>query len=229
MKKIFVLVTFLMFAGWGMAQVNIGARTGMNAGLFELKHTDLDKYDITPRYNLILNMDIDVPFSLIFSFRTGLGLVQKAAEVDRTLEMGSVDTVWSTLYRMSYLEVPLLLVARAETERAGNFYFGIGPTLSLGVGGQVKLAAESKNTNKQSEEDIKIVWDGKEGETIQHGFYHFKRFDMGLGAILAYQLPRSGLTFTLSYNKGLIDLAPNSKAEFRTSYVGLCIGFSMQN
>jgi hypothetical protein len=230
MKKIALLTGFLLYVQLGNAQVNIGARMGMSAGLFELKSADVEKYDITPRYNILLNMDVDAVFSTVFAFRTGIGLVQKWSEIDHTLDMKKGDSNWSALYRMSYLEMPLFLVARAETEYYGNFYFGVGPTLSFGVGGQVNIVAKSKTSGGISEESPKIVWNGKPAPPGEHyGFNYFRRFDYGLGAIIAYQLPRSGLTFTASYNKGLRNISPYSGTEFKTSYVGLSIGFSMQN
>ncbi|MDR0438231.1 MAG: PorT family protein [Bacteroidales bacterium] len=221
MKKIILLTSFLLLTQLGSAQVNIGARMGLNAGLFELKGADMDKYKITPRYNVLINLDADVPFSLVFSFRTGIGLVQKWSEVDH---ITPIDTT-SVFYKMSYLEMPLFLVARGETDFFGNFYFGVGPTLSLGVGGQVNIF---KNLGGSPYEDSpKINWNGKPAPPEHHGFNHFKRFDFGIGAILAYQLPRSGITFTASYNKGLRDISPNPDVTFRTSYVGLSIGFFM--
>ena len=228
MKKVILGLCFLGLAQWGSAQVDLGARIGINAGLFELKNGYVEKTDITPRSNLIVNMDVDMPFSLVFSFRTGLGFVQKWSEIDRTKEIA--DTMmWTTLYRMSYLEAPLFLVARAETD-GGNFYFGAGPTLSLGVGGQVSISKRTATGTQLPLEDVQLIWNGKQGGSEpQETFNRFSRFDLGLGAILAYRLPNKGITFTLTYNKGLRDISPYPDITFKTSYVGLSIGFAMQN
>ncbi|MDR1951733.1 MAG: PorT family protein [Bacteroidales bacterium] len=229
MKKIILSTSFLLLFQLGNTQVNIGARMGMNMGFFELKKVDVEEYSITPRPNILLNMDADVPFSMVFSFRTGLGFVQKWSEIDHVPDMKHVDTTWSLLYKMTYLEVPLFLVARGETEYYGNFYFGAGPTLSLGVGGKMEMFAKSISTGKERQETIDLVWNSKPAPENHHGYDYFKRFDLGLGFIFAYQLPKSGLTFTASYNKGLRNISPNPGTEFRTSYVGVSIGFFMQN
>jgi len=231
MKKIILGLCFLGLAQWSSAQVDIGVRIGINAGLFELENDNVEGKHIvtTPRSNLIVNMEVDMPFSLEFSFRTGLGFVQKWSEIDRTKEMQPTDTMWTTLYRMSYLEVPLFLVARAETD-AGNFYFGAGPTLSMGVGGQVSISKTTKTATGTQQDDVQLIWNGKQGGSkLQDTFNRFSRFDLGLGAILAYRFPNKGITFTLTYNKGLTDISPYPDIKFKTSYVGLSIGFAMQN
>lgn len=228
MKKIFVLIILGCFAQSLSAQANLGFRIGLNAGRFNAENKELGKYDITPRYNVIFGLDVDLPFSRAFSFRTGLNLAQKSAEINRTLEMNQPDTSWSTIYRMTYLEVPFLLVGHLKTD-IGTFCVGAGPTISLGMGGATNIIAQHKTNLQQREYDQKIVWNGKTGSTVEENFYHFKRFDFGLGAMLSYQLPQSGLTLTFTYNKGLSDIAPSEETNFKTSYVGLSIGFMMQN
>jgi hypothetical protein len=145
------------------------------------------------------------------------------------------DTSWSLLFTMNYLEVPLLLVARAETDFYGNFFFGIGPTLSLGVGGKMDLFAKytDKLTNKkvENQETFDLIWGKKDIDPkpgVPYNYLHFRRFDLGLGMIVAYQLPRSGLTFTASYNTGLRNISPSTGMNLKTSYAGVSIGFTMK-
>jgi hypothetical protein len=85
------------------------------------------------------------------------------------------------------------------------------------------------SSGQDMQETHKLVWGNKPAPSTDHGYNHFRRFDFGLGAILAYQLPRSGLTFTASYNQGLRNISPNEGLEVRTNYFGLSIGFTMQN
>ena len=232
MKKIIFPIFFLLFAKLGYAQANFGARMGMNLGTIELKNDNIttgEDYLISQSLSILINMDIDVPFSTVFSFRTGLGLVIKGSEIDYipTLSQQYPDTNWSLLYRMNYLEVPLFLVARAETDFYGKFFFGVGPTLSLGVGGRMTLFADAKNGG-QRDISYDLVWGNKPvPEDARHGYNYLKRFDLGLGAIFAYQLPKSGLTFTAGYNKGLRNISPVEGINLKTSYFSAGIGFSM--
>jgi hypothetical protein len=231
MKKIILLTGFLFFTQIFTAQVNIGARMGMNLGTFDLKNENFsENYDVQPSLSILIKMDVDVPFSTVFSFRTGIGLVIKGAEVHKLPDMQHRDTNFSLLYRLNYLEVPLLLVGRYETDFFGNFFLGVGPTLSLGVGGKMEMFAKHLPTEKETQDSYSLVWGNKPAPEGRHnGYNYFRRFDFGLGAILAYQLPRSGLTFTASYNKGLRNISPNDGIELRTNYYGLSIGFTMQN
>jgi len=231
MKKIILLTGFLLLVQHGTSQVNFGARLGMNLGAFELKNDNIaENYDISQSLSILIKMDADVPFSTVFSFRTGLGLVIKGAEIDDIPHfppLQHADTTWSLLYRMNYLEIPLLLVARAETDFFGTFYFGIGPTLSLGVGGRMDLFAEHKDNKGQSQQTFDLIWGNKPAPDSQHGYNYLRRFDLGLGAVVAYQLPRSGLTFTVGYNRGLRNISPNEGVNLTTSYLSFGVGFMM--
>ncbi len=228
MKKITFLIAFLCLAQLTKAQTNLGFRIGADAGLFSVETENRGSADVSPRFNVIFGMDIDVPFTRVLSFRTGLNLVQKSAEVNRTLDMNTPDSNWFTLYRMTCLEFPFLLVARWESD-FGTFSIGAGPTFAFGMGGQVNVVAQNKNDNKQREYDQKLEWKGKTGNTTEENFYRFKRLDMGLGAMFSYQPPRSGLTFTVTANKGYRDITPSDETKFSTAYIGLSIGFMMQN
>jgi hypothetical protein len=235
MKKIILSGIFLLVVQLTTAQVNFGARMGFNLGTFDLKNENIEEsYDVSSSLSILINMDLDIPFSTVFSFRTGLGLVIKGAEVDNVPTMSAVhpDTNWSLLYRMNYLEVPLFLVARAETDFYGTFYFGIGPTLSLGVGGRMELFAEPKIPGgEQRQETFDLIWGNKDIKPmlgVPHNYIHFRRFDLGLGMIVAYQLPKSGLTITAGYNKGLRNISPVEGMNLKTSYFSFSVGFSMK-
>jgi len=228
MKKIVLPIIFLLFAQFGYAQVNMGARIGMNLGMFDLKNSNItESYNVSPSLSVLIKMDVDVPFSTVFSFRTGLGLVIKGSEVDHIPTIQHPDTIWSLLYRLNYLEVPLLLVARAETDFFGTFYFGVGPTLSLGVGGRMEMFSEHRTNHGQTQSSYGLVWGNKPAPEAHHGYDYFRRFDLGLGALFSYQLPRSGLAFTVNYNKGLRNISPNPGFDLKTSYFGFSIGFIM--
>ena len=231
MKKFILLTGFLLTVQFAVAQVNLGARMGMTIGSFQLENANErfadEIYDISSTINILLNLDIDIPFSTVFSFRTGLGLVIKGAEIDDVPDMRHADTTFALLYRLNYLEVPLLLGARLETDFSGNFFFGIGPTLSLGVGGRMDRFAQKIGTGQETQEVYSFVWGNKPIPEKEHGFNHIRRFELGLGAKFSYQLPRSGLTFTVSGNRGLRNISPNPDLNLRTSYIGVTIGFSM--
>jgi len=90
------------------------------------------------------------------------------------------------------------------------------------------LFAKHRTNPGQAQHRYDLIWGNKPApETAAHGYDHLKRFDFGLGAIFAYQLPNSGLTFTAGYNKGLRNISPNPGIDLKTSYFSFSIGFSM--
>ncbi|MCL2413272.1 MAG: PorT family protein [Bacteroidales bacterium] len=231
MKKIFPLIGFLLLVQLAIAQVNFGARMGANIGTFEFSNSNTtESYEITFTPNVLINLDVDVPFSTVFSFRTGLGFVVKGAEFDAipTMQQQFPDSIYSALFRMNYLEIPLFLVARAETDFFGTFFLGGGPTLSLGVGGRMEMYSRPRVGSGQGHADYLLVWGNRRPapEAVQ-SYNHFRRFDMGLGAFFSYQFPRRGITFTVSYNRGLRNLSPNPGMDLKTTYIGFSLGFMM--
>jgi len=232
MKKIIPLIGFLLLVQLAAAQVNFGARMGVNIGTFDFSNDNAaESYNIRFSPNVLINLDIDVPFSTVFSFRTGLGFVVKGAEFDAipTMQQQFPDSIFSAVFSMNYLEVPLFLVARAETDFFGTFFFGVGPTLSLGVGGRMDIhSAHRTNHGQGPQPRYDIVWGNRPTpETAIHGYNYLRRFDFGLGAVFTYQLPRRGLTFSVSYNRGLRNLSPNEGMNLNTTYFGFSIGFLM--
>ena len=232
MKKFIPLIAFLLLVQLANAQANFGARMGVNMGTFEFSNTNVTgNYDINQSFNVMINLDIDVPFSTVFSFRTGLGFVVKGAEFDslQTMQHRFTDSIFSAVFSMNYLEVPLFLVARAETDFFGSFFLGVGPTLSLGVGGRMDLFSEHReNKGQGAQPRYDIIWRNNPApEGDFNPYYRLRRFDFGLGAVFSYQFPRRGLTLTVSYNRGLRNLSPNYGMNLNTTYLGFSIGFRM--
>jgi len=232
MKKIIPLIAFLLLTHFANAQANIGARMGVNMGTFEFSNDRFTEgYDINRSFNVMINLDVDVPFSTVFSFRTGLGFVVKGAEFDslQTMQHQFQDSAFSAVFNLNYLEIPLFLVARAETDFFGSFFLGAGPTLSLGVGGRMDVFSEDRVTGGQGPQPrYNINWGNNpasEGDFNPYG--RLRRFDLGFGAVFSYQFPRRGLTLTVSYNRGLRNLSPNEGMNLNTNYLGFSIGFRM--
>ncbi|MCL2417550.1 MAG: PorT family protein [Bacteroidales bacterium] len=232
MRKIIPLIGFLLLVQLATAQVNFGARMGVNMGTFDFSNANTEEsYNVAQSFNVLINLDIDVPFSTVFSFRTGLGFVVKGAEFDAvpTMSQQFPDSNFSAVFSMNYLEVPLFLVARAETDFFGTFFLGAGPTLSLGVGGRMEMFSEH-HAGGQDQVRYDIVWGNNRFYNAGNGghlYNHLRRFDFGLGAIFTYQLPRRGLTFSVSYNRGLRNLSPNEGMNLNTTYFGFSVGFQM--
>lgn len=230
MKKIIPLIGFLLLVQLTAAQVNFGARMGVNMGTFDFSNANTTgSYDIAQSFSVLINLDVDVPFSTVFSFRTGLGFVVKGAEFDNIPTMPHIaDSMYSAVFSMNYLEVPLFLVARAETDFFGTFFLGVGPTLSLGVGGRMDMFSEHRTISGLTDARYDIAWGNRPApETAVHGYNYLRRFDLGLGAVFSYQLPRRGLTFSVVYNRGLRNLSPNEGMSLNTTYWGFSIGFMM--
>jgi len=232
MKKIIPLIAFLLLTQFANAQANFGARMGVNMGTFEFSNDNFTGgYDVNQSFNVMINLDIDVPFSTVFSFRTGLGFVVKGSEFDtlQTMQHQFTDSIFSSVFSLNYLEVPLFLVARAETDFFGTFFLGIGPTLSLGVGGRMDVFSEHRGNGGQGPQPrYNINWGNNPApEGDFNPYSRLRRFDFGVGAIFSYQLPRRGLTFSVSYNRGLRNLSPNEGMNLNTNYLGFSIGFRM--
>ncbi len=218
MKRIFLTVLFsIIFFGAFAQEAALGFRMGMTTSFMSVDEPDLSGYEVRPRAGLMGGIDVDVPFTPMFSFRPSINFIQKSFLVDYAPE-ATGDSLFAN-FRMGIIEIPLNIVVRFEQYK-GNFFIGAGPTLAFGVAGKVLTNAHDAT------DPLKIVWDGKY-EPLDDDF-HLNRFDIGINLMAGYQMS-SGFTITLNYNKGFSNLDPKENASLKTSYLSLNLGFLMNN
>ncbi|RYY93202.1 MAG: PorT family protein [Chitinophagaceae bacterium] len=114
--------------------------------------------------------------------------------------------------KLTYVEVPVLL-----TYNVSNFFFGAGPSVSFGVGGDVSISDGTETIS------TKVKFDGKEDADGE--FAHLKSTDIGLQFIGGVNLPK-GFFVNAHYSLGLTGITPgdNSEGSMKNRYFGFGIG-----
>jgi hypothetical protein len=174
---------------------------------------------------------VDLPVSSTFSIMPQLSYVSKGAKVDFSESVDLFGLTYSVtakgFMRMSFLELPVHFVYNKEMANGKKFFLGVGPSVSLGLGGKGKLhIIENFDGDKEeSNYDIKVKFDGKENTDDEMTVQHYKRTELGLSVIGGLQLNKK-LSFNLQFNQGLSNInTGNDKT--KTYYFGLGLGLSL--
>lgn len=113
----------------------------------------------------------------------------------------------------------------------GGFFFGAGPVIGIGIGGETKLVGSgSINGEPQApaNETSKIKFDGK--RNANDDGLHLKNPEIGANFLAGYELS-NGLRFSLQARAGLNNISPYKPEDeaafnkYKSTYVGLNIGF----
>lgn len=147
-----------------------------------------------------LGLGLDFPANRTWGFRTGLnfeGIGERMGEWD-DYSYTSYDSSVSSLY----LEVPLMATARIDAKKF-DMVFNFGPYVGIGVGG--KVTVDEGNSFSASE-----------------GLYSegspFRRFDMGLGFGLSFEVKR--FIFSVDNRIGFLSIAENKKLYNYATFFG---------
>ncbi|MBP6090907.1 MAG: PorT family protein [Crocinitomicaceae bacterium] len=100
---------------------------------------------------------------------------------------------------MYYLDIPLNLKSTFDLFK-NKMYVTLGPVIGFGLAGKVKTSTTFLGETFTDSGDIKF---GSNADTD-----NLKRFDLGLGAGVGYQL--NHLQFGINYNFGLLNISPNT-------------------
>ncbi|WP_184541688.1 porin family protein [Mucilaginibacter sp. FT3.2] len=129
---------------------------------------------------------------------------------------GSVSEI-GTKYNLYYVQVPLNVVYHVPFI-VGEFYFGAGPFVGMGVYGRKNLSADNNNNGVHT-----LLSSSGKVEFGDNG--DIRSDEYGAGAIAGIKL-KGGLLFNLNYDLGLSNIAPDQAGnKFKNRVFGASIGF----
>lgn len=186
MKKITLAVLCLFMIGMtANAQLKFGLKGGLTLAKWDIEDFG-DEVDMkfNTGFHVGALVALDLPLGL--EFETGLYINQKGFKVEESFE----GETFSMIVNPLYIDVPLKLNYKIEVGPAAVF-FGAGPTISYGVGGQFKM----EGMGEEDSEDI--VWGNSEDDDL-------KPLDLGIGLQLGVKF--SKIQVSASYDMGLNDI-----------------------
>lgn len=137
----------------------------------------------------------------------------------------SVDNPLTSVYRLSYIEMPLNLVYRGVAGE-GFILLGFGPYVGYAVGGSVKYKTEAMETNKNIEFTNEVM---AEDPTLDA---YFRPLDFGGNILFGFEMP-DGIFFQLNTQLGLMKINPVDKriagdqSSVKNTGFGLSLGYRL--
>lgn len=238
MKKIsFALLTLSVLSLGAKSQIRFGVNAGVNLASTNVEANNIkasgDKSIIGFKFGGVAS----VPVTGNISFMPELNIVKKGGKNGSTTVvdlgvLGKTTTEIKNQYKPAFVEIPLNVVYHAGDQENGGFFAGLGPVLSLGIGGNADISAVTTsvvggNTTKTSfRVDAPIKFDGKKNNQSGSGTsnLHLKGFELGGNVFAGYRLS-NGFFARASYNMGFSNLSPDDKSSFKTSYFGIGLGY----
>jgi hypothetical protein len=214
MKKIITLsiVAMLFTITQSNAQITFGVKGGFSLASLQAKGEDdfskafADAFNDTKKWLPAFHGGVtaDIPLSENLVIQPALQFAQKGAKT----ESGSEKTKLT----LNYLELPVNVLYRQSAD--GGFYGGVGPYIGYALSGKSIF----QDGDLEEKEDVNFDEDG------------IKRLDAGGNIMVGYELPM-GVTVGANYSLGftnILDKDKNAGVSFKTSYIGLSIGYKFK-
>ena len=160
----------------------------------------------------------DIDFGNSVSFRPEVNFIQKGGEQKYNV---NANTKIQEELTLNYIQFSPNFVYNF-TAGMGQFFIGVGPELSFGIGGKSKIEVNTSGTTTtttRTETDVKF--DSKKNAA---GVRHLKTVDYGANAILGYKF-NNGLFLSGGYTAGLNNLSNEDNSSFKTGGINLKIGY----
>ncbi|MGC4232203.1 MAG: outer membrane beta-barrel protein [Niabella sp.] len=222
MKKI-LFATLLFGSITTYAQTKFGIQAGALASSFKAKAEDWDnmKYKITAGYKL--GVFAEIPASEHLFINPALNLVHKGGKAESYIENEAGSGTISVTTKTNYLEMPVNLMYKLNGAVGSGFYFGAGPVLGMGLGGEIITAVKGTSDEGpvNESESTPIKFDGKNTDD-DHA--HLKRLEWGANAFAGYQLD-NGLSFQLQYRPNFTNISVEKEVSYKSNYFGLNIRY----
>jgi hypothetical protein len=199
MKKLTLIALLVLPATIVCAQSpKIGFKAGLNVNHISSNDHDL-KHDLKPRPSIHLGLIADFEVSKSLSFQPQLLFSGRGAKESHGDH--------SDVIAFNSLELPLNFVYRKNSSK--GLFVGMGPSLGYNLSGKIKGHDESES----------IEFGSAEGE--------IKRFDVGVNALVGYQVSKKFLIST-NYNLGLSNWSNMSSSTWRNNIAGISIGYFLK-
>lgn len=199
-KTILACLSFLMAAGLlnvnAQTSVSYGVKGEMNMSNFLLKDLDVQKSTMKVGPNLGGFMKVDLHPN--FAIQPEMMFFYRNSK----METGPAEDT----FKQWGMQIPVYALGQTSTDN-GRFYGGVGPFVSLGFDARYKDA------------DVNL-YDEVAGKTPMN------RWDVGLGAILGYELD-NGIQLNAGYQFGFLNQLDALKdvAKMRTQAVCVGVGY----
>ena len=205
MNKVLLSIAAVALAGSTMAQVNIGAKAGLNYNIWSVSEGDqfpagADKPESSSGIGFHLGGYMEYAFSDNLAFRPELlfsthgvkdDLDETFTETDIFGNSYTVSTTGESKVNVSYIEVPLLLAYKPS--EAFGIHFGPVVAFRMGFGQESEGTSSTTIGGQTTSSSFSI--DTTEDTGVQS-------LDFGLAAGFAYEL-ESGLNFGFRYCRSL--------------------------
>lgn len=178
MKKVFLTVTTVMVCLLSQAQFRIGGKVGLN---FSDQHVKYAGASQSTKFHTELQAGFVGDLHLAGKLYLQPQLLYARKGATHESATGGADTK----IKMNYAEVPLNLVYKTDLN-LGKIFFGLGPVVGYGFGGEIVQNGVSK---KLYSDEIK----------------NFERYDISANATAGIELP-NGLFGSITYQHGFKDI-----------------------
>ncbi len=216
---------FLMSAMALQAQVDLGLLGGVNFYNMNGKDGDGDKYANGLLVGFHAGFNANIPVAPQFYFQPGLVFSVKGSKNDMGLIPVKASGDFSTVTKLSYIEMPLNLLFRAQLGE-GYILLGFGPYVAYGIGGKETTEYGLNTFEKTVEFKSTVV---SSDNLLTTAFY--KRFDAGANIHFGYETSM-GIFLQLNAQLGLLDIRPayywedeDNKAVIKNTGFGLSAGY----
>jgi hypothetical protein len=229
MRKILSIFTLLGLGTAAMAQdIKLGPEIGATYNTMS-QTINGTKYSTKYQLGLRAGGVVDFKFNENFSLQPGLFVsinngTESNNETFYKTESGVPrSTIDHRNYDITYLQLPVYALFKTGKEYDDpHFFFGVGPSFNLGIGGTFKqdYSDVQNGVGIPTRYEYSIPYGNDRSED------KLRRFDISANATLGYELP-IGLYFRASYGVGLLNVAPGSAYgnSFRNSGGGISIGW----
>lgn len=229
MKKILSIIGLLGLGSVAMAQdIKIGPEAGAT---YTTMSQNVNGIDYSTNYQLGFKAGgtVDFQFSQSFSLQTGLYIATNSgteSSYTRYYKTGNGIPSSETdrrKYGITYLQLPVYALFKTGPEFDDpHFFFGVGPSFNIGVGGGFKreYTYTTNGIGRPTTYDNDVSYGN---DRVNNDL---RRFDMSANVTLGYELPE-GVFFRAYYGIGLLNIAPGGGADnaFRNSGGGISIGY----
>jgi hypothetical protein len=214
MKKAIFIFTLLLFC-FQYIVIAQSARAGIDAGVsisnMNVSGATFNSGDSKTGFTVGMIVDFPCKKKSLqkFSLQPGLHYVTKGMITDK-----SSNGVSSELkVVVNYAELAFNVLYNAANSSGGNFFAGLGPTISSGLPG-------AKTIYKGSPSDI--IFGHTEGATM-------RRWDYGANFVAGYRF-KNGVFFSANYTLGLKNLLPEDRdGQLKNTAIGIKVGILMNN
>ena len=184
MKKLISIVAIICLVqsfAYAQRKIEYGFTIGGGLGIQSINNSSIISNNSIRTFNarLIVNFPVLAKYYL----RTGLGLENKGTVI--------TEDALTTTNKITYYELPVLLMRKYEVPTLGKVIAGIGAYVAMGDSG--KLTYETPNSSTSNEISF-----GSDND--------FLKYDTGVSLLTGLQL-NNRLTFNLGYDFGLNNIA----------------------